>query len=77
MSLISLILVFLAFPFFFISGFEEVGCVSSVRYQEALRVKNSLVDALAALQDLTMSTHNWRKMLPDVNMSEAKTTVLT
>lgn len=51
--------------------------MSSVRYQEALRVKNSLVDALAALQDLTMSTHKWRKMLPDVNISEAKTTVLT
>lgn len=59
------------------SGFEEVGCVSSGRYQEALRVKNSLLDALAALQDLTMSTHNWRKMLPDVNISDAKTTVLT
>lgn len=69
--------VFKLFSFFFISGFEEVGCVSSVRYQEALRVKNSLEDALAALQDLTMSTHNWRKILPDVNISDAKTTVLT
>lgn len=51
--------------------------MSSVRYQEALRVKNSLVDALAALQDLSMSTNNWRKMLPDINMSDAKATVLT
>lgn len=51
--------------------------MSSVRYQETLRVKNSLVDALEALQDLTMSTQNWKKMLPDVNMSDAKSTALT
>lgn len=50
--------------------------MSPVRYQETLRVKNSLVDALAALQDLTMSTHKWRKMLPDVNISDVKATVL-
>uniref|UniRef100_A0A674NFR9 Mitochondrial tRNA translation optimization 1 n=1 Tax=Takifugu rubripes TaxID=31033 RepID=A0A674NFR9_TAKRU len=59
-----------------LKGFEEVGCVSSERYQEALRVKNSLADALAALQDLTLSRHNWRKMLPDVHISDAKNSVL-
>lgn len=76
MCLIALILVFLAFSLFFISGFEEVGCVSSERYQEALRVKNSLGEALAALQDLTMSTHKWRKTLPEVHISDAKAAVL-
>lgn len=50
--------------------------MSSERYQEALRVKNSVEDALAALQDLTLPRHNWRKMLPDVHMSDAKNTVL-
>lgn len=50
--------------------------MSSARYQEGLRVKNSLVDALAALHDLTLSTHNWKKMLPNINMSDTKATVL-
>lgn len=60
-----------------LKGFEEVGCVSSFRYQEAVKVRDSLQDALAALQSLTMSAHNWRKKLPDIHMSEAKRTVLT
>ncbi|KAE8277503.1 Protein MTO1-like protein, mitochondrial Precursor [Larimichthys crocea] len=33
-----------------LKGFEEVGCVSSFRYQKAVRVRDSLQDALAALQ---------------------------
>ncbi|KAM7381681.1 hypothetical protein PAMA_012497 [Pampus argenteus] len=57
-----------------LKGFEEVGCVSSLRYQEAVRVRDSLQDALAALQDLVLSTPNWRKMLPSVHISEAKST---
>ncbi|XP_034563759.1 protein MTO1 homolog, mitochondrial [Notolabrus celidotus] len=60
-----------------LKGFEEVGCVSSFRYQEAVRVRDTLQDALAALQALTLSTPKWRKKLPDVRMSEAKSTVLT
>ncbi|XP_056286547.1 protein MTO1 homolog, mitochondrial [Pseudoliparis swirei] len=58
-------------------GFEEVGCVSTERYQEAVRVRDSLQDALAALQALTLSTQNWRKKLPDVHISEVKNTLLT
>ncbi|XP_034717024.1 protein MTO1 homolog, mitochondrial [Etheostoma cragini] len=60
-----------------LKGFEEVGCVSTLRYQEAVRVRDSLQEALAALQALSFSTHNWRKKLPDMRMSEAKSTVLT
>ncbi|KAF1373908.1 hypothetical protein PFLUV_G00243810 [Perca fluviatilis] len=60
-----------------LKGFEEVGCVSTLRYQEAVRVRDSLQDALAALQALSLSTHNWRKKLPDMCMSEAKSTLLT
>ncbi|XP_070783171.1 protein MTO1 homolog, mitochondrial [Enoplosus armatus] len=60
-----------------LKGFEEVGCVSSLRYQEAVRVRDSLQDALAALQALTLSTPNWRKKMPDIRMSEAKSTLLT
>lgn len=51
--------------------------MSSFRYQEAVRVRDSLQDAMAALQALALSAHNWRKKLPDVGVSEGKSTVLT
>lgn len=60
-----------------LKGFEELGCVSTLRYQEAVRVRDSLQDALAALEALALSTDNWRKKLPDMRMSEAKYTTLT
>ncbi|CAK6970973.1 protein MTO1 homolog%2C mitochondrial [Scomber scombrus] len=60
-----------------LKGFEEVGCVSSIRYQEAVRVRDTLHEGLAALQALVLSTPTWRKKLPDMGMSEAKSTVLT
>lgn len=55
-----------------LKGFEEVGCVSSHRYQEAVRVRDSLHEALAALQALTLPAPDWRKTLPDNRISEAK-----
>lgn len=51
--------------------------MSSLRYQEAVRVRDSLQDALATLQALALSTPTWRKKLPNIRMSEAKNTVLT
>ncbi|XP_044035373.1 protein MTO1 homolog, mitochondrial isoform X2 [Siniperca chuatsi] len=60
-----------------LKGFEEVKCVSSLRYQEAVRVRDSLQEALAALQSLHLSSLNWRLKLPDMRMSEAKSTLLT
>ncbi|XP_051272614.1 protein MTO1 homolog, mitochondrial [Dicentrarchus labrax] len=55
-----------------LKGFEEVGCVSSLRYQEAVRVRDSLHEALAALQSLVLSSPNWKKKLPDIHICEAK-----
>ncbi|KAM8837897.1 5-taurinomethyluridine-[tRNA] synthase subunit MTO1, mitochondrial [Spinachia spinachia] len=60
-----------------LKGFEEVGCVSAGRYQQAVRVRDSLQDALTALQALALSTQNWRKKLPDLGMSEAKNHMMT
>ncbi|XP_030257172.1 5-taurinomethyluridine-[tRNA] synthase subunit MTO1, mitochondrial isoform X2 [Sparus aurata] len=60
-----------------LKGFEEVGCVSSLRHQEAVRVRDSLQDALEALQTLTVSTPTWRKKLPNIHISEAKNTIVT
>ncbi|KAG7507560.1 MTO1-like, mitochondrial [Solea senegalensis] len=60
-----------------LKGSEEVGCVSSLRYREAVRVRDSLQDALAALHALTLSTNKWRNKLPGLQMSENKNTLVT
>nr|XP_057918343.1 protein MTO1 homolog, mitochondrial isoform X2 [Doryrhamphus excisus] len=60
-----------------LKGFEEVGCVSSVRYKEAVQMRDSLNEALAALQDVALSTTNWRHKLPHVHISETKTGIQT
>ncbi|XP_061564592.1 protein MTO1 homolog, mitochondrial [Cololabis saira] len=59
-----------------LKGFE-IGCVSAVRYQETLRVKNSLQDAITALQALTLSTANCKKKFPDLPVSETKSSSMT
>uniref|UniRef100_A0A8C6LEA2 Mitochondrial tRNA translation optimization 1 n=1 Tax=Nothobranchius furzeri TaxID=105023 RepID=A0A8C6LEA2_NOTFU len=59
-----------------LKGFE-LGCVSSSRHQKAVRVKNSLQDALAALQALSLSTTSWKRKIPDVHVSEANSNMLS
>lgn len=51
--------------------------MSPLRYQEAVRVRDSLQEAQAALQTLSLSSPKWRKALPDMRMSETKNTLLT
>ncbi|XP_061562639.1 protein MTO1 homolog, mitochondrial isoform X1 [Phycodurus eques] len=60
-----------------LKGFEEVGCVSSLRYQQTVRVRESLQDALAALHEVSLSATNWRRKLPGVPISETKPANLT
>ncbi|XP_033840889.1 protein MTO1 homolog, mitochondrial [Periophthalmus magnuspinnatus] len=60
-----------------LKGFEEVGCVSLRRYKEAVRARDHLQDGLAALEDLSLSSHSWRHKLPNINMSQNKSTVMT
>ncbi|XP_061613269.1 protein MTO1 homolog, mitochondrial isoform X2 [Phyllopteryx taeniolatus] len=60
-----------------LKGFEEVGCVSSLRYQQTVRVRDSLQDALAALHEVSLSATNWRRKLPGVPISETKPANLT
>ncbi|XP_028990657.1 protein MTO1 homolog, mitochondrial isoform X2 [Betta splendens] len=60
-----------------LKGFEELGCVSSQRYYETVRVRDSLRDALEALQSIVLSAANWRKKMPDILMSENKFTSLS
>lgn len=58
-------------------GFEEAGCVTSLRYEEAVRVRNNLEEGMRALQATSLSSSNWRKKLPDTCISEAKSDKLT
>ncbi|CAL9699090.1 unnamed protein product [Knipowitschia caucasica] len=60
-----------------LKGFEEVGCVSLHRYKAAVRAQDHLQEGLAALQALTQSSHRWRQTLPNINMSENKSAVMT
>lgn len=50
--------------------------MSSLRYQETVRVRDTLQDALEALQTLVLSTSSWRKKMPNSPMSENKSTSL-
>lgn len=58
-------------------GFEEVGCVSSQRYSEALRVSRCLSEALIALQSFALSSQHWREKLRHARISEAKSTLIS
>ncbi|XP_072312698.1 protein MTO1 homolog, mitochondrial [Eucyclogobius newberryi] len=60
-----------------LKGFEEVGCVSLHRYKEAVRTRDHLQDALTALDGLSLSSHKWKHKLPNINISENKSTVMT
>ncbi|XP_027014846.2 protein MTO1 homolog, mitochondrial [Tachysurus fulvidraco] len=58
-------------------GFEEVGCVSSERYSEAVRVSHSLSEALTSLQSFTLSAPRWREKLQYNGISETKSTLIS
>uniref|UniRef100_A0A4W4HGK4 tRNA uridine 5-carboxymethylaminomethyl modification enzyme C-terminal subdomain domain-containing protein n=2 Tax=Electrophorus electricus TaxID=8005 RepID=A0A4W4HGK4_ELEEL len=58
-------------------GFEEVGCVSWQRYQEAVRVSRGLGEALSALQSITLSSFQWREKLGHFSISETKSTLIS
>ncbi|KAL0984497.1 hypothetical protein UPYG_G00142270 [Umbra pygmaea] len=57
-------------------GFEELGCVSHRRYEEAVRVRDGLQEGLAVLQSVTLSSTNWRNKLGSIKLSESKSTTL-
>lgn len=60
----------------FLSGYGEVGCVSTERYGEALRVSRGLSEALAALRSVALSSPRWRERLRDAAISEVKSTLI-
>ncbi|TRY58258.1 hypothetical protein DNTS_028674 [Danionella cerebrum] len=58
-------------------GFEEFGCVSEQRYNEAVRVQRTLNNALSDLQSIKFSAVHWNNKLVNVKISEAKGSFLS
>ena len=58
------------------SGFEDVGCVSPWRYQEAVRVRDRLQDAFVALQSLALPAARWKEKLGNIGISDTKSTIM-
>ncbi|XP_035398922.1 protein MTO1 homolog, mitochondrial isoform X2 [Cygnus atratus] len=50
-------------------GFEEAGCVSQQRYEQAVEMKAALEDGIAALKSLQLSVSKWSQLIPEVHLS--------
>lgn len=51
------------------AGFEEAGCVSQQRYEQAVKMKAALEDGIATLKSLQFSISKWSQLIPEVHMS--------
>ncbi|XP_072523422.1 protein MTO1 homolog, mitochondrial [Salminus brasiliensis] len=58
-------------------GFEEIGCVSQHRYQEAVRVRQGLSEALSALKSITLPSPRWKEKLRAACISKTKRDVIS
>ncbi|XP_036236936.1 protein MTO1 homolog, mitochondrial [Molothrus ater] len=50
-------------------GFEEAGCVSQQRYEQAVKMRAALEDGIATLKSLQFSIPRWSQLLPGVPIS--------
>eukprot|EP00075_Anas_platyrhynchos_P021542 XP_027310795.1 protein MTO1 homolog, mitochondrial [Anas platyrhynchos] len=50
-------------------GFEEAGCVSQQRYEQAVKMKAALEDGIATLKSLQFSISKWSRLIPEVHLS--------
>ncbi|KAK2524053.1 Mto1 [Columba guinea] len=53
-------------------GFEEAGCVSQQRYEQAVKMKAALEDGIATLKSLQFSISKWSQLLPEVSISSSR-----
>ncbi|XP_028823160.1 5-taurinomethyluridine-[tRNA] synthase subunit MTO1, mitochondrial isoform X2 [Denticeps clupeoides] len=60
-----------------LKGYCDIGCVSPRRYEEAVRMKAGLSEALSALQDITLSPTRWREKLPQAAVSANKSGIMS
>ncbi|NWU94979.1 MTO1 protein, partial [Upupa epops] len=53
-------------------GFEEAGCVSQQRYDQAVKMRAALEDGIATLKSLQFSTSKWSQLIPEVPISTSR-----
>ncbi|XP_054018459.1 protein MTO1 homolog, mitochondrial [Dryobates pubescens] len=53
-------------------GFEEAGCVSQQRYEQAVRMRAALEDGIATLKSLQFSISRWSQLIPQVPISSRR-----
>ncbi|XP_072711391.1 protein MTO1 homolog, mitochondrial isoform X2 [Ciconia boyciana] len=53
-------------------GFEEAGCVSQQRYEQAVKMRAALEDGIATLKSLQFSISKWSQLIPEVSISSSR-----
>ncbi|NXP73251.1 MTO1 protein, partial [Ramphastos sulfuratus] len=53
-------------------GFEEAGCVSQQRHQQAVKMRDALEDGIATLKSLQFSVSKWAHLIPEVPISSSR-----
>ncbi|NXV82063.1 MTO1 protein, partial [Atlantisia rogersi] len=54
------------------AGFEEAGCVSQQRYEQAVKMRAALQDGIATLKSVELSISKWSQLLPEVPISSGR-----
>ncbi|KAF1403914.1 hypothetical protein FQV23_0013085, partial [Spheniscus humboldti] len=54
------------------AGFEEAGCVSQQRYEQAVKMRAALEDGIATLKSLQFSISKWSQLIPEVPISSSR-----
>ncbi|XP_042749512.1 protein MTO1 homolog, mitochondrial isoform X1 [Lagopus leucura] len=58
-------------------GFEEAGCVSQQRYEQAVHMRAALEDGIATLKSLQFSVSRWSHLVPEVPISSNRRSPLS
>uniref|UniRef100_A0A8C9ES58 tRNA uridine 5-carboxymethylaminomethyl modification enzyme C-terminal subdomain domain-containing protein n=1 Tax=Pavo cristatus TaxID=9049 RepID=A0A8C9ES58_PAVCR len=58
-------------------GFEEAGCVSQQRYEQAVQMRAALEDGIATLKSLQFSVSKWSHLVPEVPISSNRRSPLS
>uniref|UniRef100_A0A663ECG9 5-taurinomethyluridine-[tRNA] synthase subunit MTO1, mitochondrial n=1 Tax=Aquila chrysaetos chrysaetos TaxID=223781 RepID=A0A663ECG9_AQUCH len=53
-------------------GFEEAGCVSQHRYEQAVKMRAALEDGIATLKSLQFSISKWSQLIPEIPFSTSR-----
>ncbi|NXX39095.1 MTO1 protein, partial [Tricholaema leucomelas] len=53
-------------------GFEEAGCVSQQRHQQAVKMRDALEDGIATLKSIQFSISKWAHLIPEVPISSSR-----